>query len=114
VNVRDQLARPESLYHKISKMIAIRKQYAVFGSGGFDWAEVNNQAIAAYWRMDVERRLLVVNNLSPTTQLVEIEMSEKVEMKWVDLLSNKSTSVPARRNLTLALEPYECLWLMFD
>jgi maltose alpha-D-glucosyltransferase/alpha-amylase len=114
VNVRDQLAGPGSLYHKISKMIAVRKQQPVFGSGGFDWAGSNDDAVAAYWRMDVERRLLVLNNLSPVRQMVEIGMSEKVQMSWVELLSSRAGAVPARQNLTMTLEPYEYLWLMFD
>lgn len=114
VNVKDQLAAPGSTYHTISRMIAIRKQYPVFGSGGFDWAEVKNDAVAAYWRMNVEGRLLVLNNLSPIRQTIEIEMSEKTQMEWVELLSDRAGAVPARHNLSATLEPYEYHWLMFD
>ena len=114
VNVKDQLAMSGSLFQAIRSMIGIRKQHPVFGTGGFDWAESSNTAVAAYWRMDVERRLLFLNNLSPAQQRVEVGMSEKVHMEWVDLLSNRAGSVPAGQNLTATLKPYEYLWLMFD
>ncbi len=35
VNVKDQLSMPGSLFQVIRRMIAIRKQHPVFGSGGF-------------------------------------------------------------------------------
>jgi maltose alpha-D-glucosyltransferase/alpha-amylase len=114
VNVNDQLSRPESLYHTIRKMIAIRKQQPVFGTGGFAWAETDNEAVAAYWRMEVERRLLVLNNLAPVRQVVEIEITEKIQMKWRDLLSNRTGKVPPGQNLIITLDPYQYLWLMFD
>jgi maltose alpha-D-glucosyltransferase / alpha-amylase len=114
VNVRDQLKMPGSLYQVVCRMIAIRKQHPVFGTGGFDWAEANNTAVACYWRMDIEGRVLVLNNLSPARQMVEIGMGEKVQMKGRDLLSNRTHAAPAGQNLSVILKPYEYLWLMFD
>jgi len=114
VNVQDQLAQSDSLYQVIRKMIAIRKQYLLFGTGGFAWAESDNTAVAAYWRLDVEHRLLVLNNISPDRQVLEVRLDEKIRMKWVDLLSDHAGSVPAGQNLSITLEPYEYLWLMFD
>jgi maltose alpha-D-glucosyltransferase / alpha-amylase len=114
VNVKDQLSRPSALYPVIRKMIAIRKQHSLFATGAFDWVDSGNSAVAAFWRMDVERRLLVLNNLSPSQQAMEIRLNEKVQMKWVDLLSNRAGSVPSGQNFSITLEPYEYLWLMFD
>ncbi len=114
VNVKDQRSQPGSLYAVIRKMIAVRKQHPLFGTGGFDWAETDNASVAAYWRMDVERRLLILNNLSPDRQGVEIQLNEKVQIKWADLLSKRAGSVPAGQNLSISLEPFEYLWLMFD
>ena len=114
VNVKDQLEQTGSLYQVIRKMIAIRKQYPLFGTGGFDWAEINNSAVAAYWRMDVERRLLLLNNLSPDHQALEVQLEEKVPIKWVDVLSDREGIVPAGQNLSINLEPYQYHWLMFD
>ena len=114
VNVKDQIRMPGSLYQVVRRMIAIRKQHPVFGTGGFDWAESNNSAVACYWRMDIEGRVLVLNNLSPARQVVEIGMGEKVQMNGRNLLSNRTHTVPAGQNLSVRLEPYEYLWLMFD
>ena len=114
VNVKDQLSQSGSLYLVIRQMIAIRKQHPLFGTGGFDWADSDNAAVAAYWRMDVEQRLLVLNNLSPDRQELEVRLDEKVRLNWVDLLSHRLGSVPARQNLSVTLEPYEYLWLTFD
>ncbi len=69
VNVSDQKGISGSLLSIIRNMIAIRKQYPVFGSGGFAWAETKNNQVAAYWRMGVESRLLVLSNLSPEIQV---------------------------------------------
>lgn len=114
VNVKDQYSKPGSLYQVVRRMITIRKQHPVFGAGGFDWAKSNNAAVACYWRMDIEGRALVLNNLSPARQVVEIGMGEKVQMNGRDLLSNRTHTVPAGQNLSVRLEPYEYLWLMFD
>jgi maltose alpha-D-glucosyltransferase/alpha-amylase len=50
VNVAAQQSDPDSLWHTVKRMIALRKAYPLFGWGSFTWIDSKNDAVASYWR----------------------------------------------------------------
>ncbi len=50
VNVAQQQADPDSLWHAMRHMLSVRKQYRVFGRGTFEFVLPENETILAYWR----------------------------------------------------------------
>ncbi len=106
VNVSDQMADPNSLFHQIRRLLMVRKAYPVFGRGEFTWAETT-KAIAAYYREDRDERLLILNNLSSEHQMVTLDVSGPLQ----DLLSEDKIDLTNNRQLVIGLEPYEYRWL---
>ena len=103
VNVADQKADPDSLYHTIKKMIAIRKQHTAFGWGSFQWVDPGTNAVAAYLREYEEDRLLILNNLTDQSQEIYIRLKTD---RTVDILQAKTIpSIPKK------LAPYQYFWL---
>ncbi len=105
VNVADQLAGKDSLFHSISRMVGIRKEHHAFGRGTMEWIETNNASIAAYKREYQGETLLIVNNLTNDRQKTFLFPEHKT--RYVNLLSG----VELRIETSLALEPYAYLWL---
>jgi maltose alpha-D-glucosyltransferase / alpha-amylase len=108
LNVEKQLADQNSLFHAISKMIQVRKQYHAFGRGVMEWIETGNPAVVAYLRRYQEERLLIFNNLSNTSQAVRL--ATKNDENTIDLLTGLSHSL----NSSFTLQPHSYLWLKQD
>ncbi len=111
VNVAAQLADPNSLLNTLRRMINMRKTHAAFGQGSMEWADVTNQAIAAYWRTVKDERLLILNNLSGTAQFVELAMPSDSPNVLIDLLTGKRINTETDGSLAMALMPHQYLWL---
>jgi maltose alpha-D-glucosyltransferase/alpha-amylase len=110
VNAADQQADPGSLFHTMRKMIETRKQHLGFSRGMLEWVESCPQAVAAYWRIYEDERLLVLNNLSGETQAVEVEASEG----WCALFASPGVEPLAGTtpgHLTIVLNPYAYIWM---
>jgi glycosidase len=117
VNVADQRADADSLYHRIRQMIAIRKEYLAFGSGDLIWAETDAPAVAAYWRVCPRATILVLNNLSPHAQTVRLPLGsqplESIPLDQPDLLgSTPSALTIGNGQLQATLQPFQYLWLL--
>ena len=69
--------------------------------------------MAAYWRLDVNERLLIINNLSPDNLSLEITLPElgHKTMVFQDLLAGNDPQIVQDDILRLAIEPYEYRWL---
>jgi maltose alpha-D-glucosyltransferase/alpha-amylase len=111
INVVDQQADPESLYHTIQKMIAVRKQYKAFGWGDFQWIDVGSPAVAAYQRKYGDELLLVINNLSDQLQPVSIHLPRVSRIYPRDILNDRRLPALRDNHLGLMLTPYRYLWL---
>jgi len=105
VNVTSQRAVPDSLWHTIRHMMAVRKQYREFSRGDFEWMDLQNPSIAAFQRTYQGESVIALHNLSDTHQKVSIEI-KKPANSLTDLLTDKQLN---RGELNLA--PYEFLWL---
>jgi maltose alpha-D-glucosyltransferase / alpha-amylase len=105
LNVAQQLADQNSLFHAISKMIQLRKQQYAFGRGSMEWVLTNNPALAIYTRKYHNERLLIINNLSDTTQT--ISLPDDVQSIYTDLFTN----IQEQLGSMLQLQPYAYRWL---
>jgi len=111
VNVAAQRADPDSLFHVIRQMIAMRKRHAAFGWGRFEWVTCDSTTVAAYARSVGEERLLMVNNLSSSPQSVELTVPDYRLYTPIDLLTDDNLPHVQDERLVLKLEPYQYLWL---
>lgn len=105
VNVASQMADHDSLFHAISRMVKVRKQYRTFGRGTMDWLETENPCIAAYTRTYLDETILILQNLSDAAQTISISSEQQGE--YEDLFSDSDQSVGG----SLTLQPYEYRWL---
>jgi maltose alpha-D-glucosyltransferase/alpha-amylase len=108
VNAIDQQRFPDSLWHTVHHMIAVRKQHHAFGRGGFKWLETHNQHIASYVRNAQDDTIVAVHNLAETIQKAGFEGPDG--MLYRDVLSGQSFQVRDGQ-IELELAPYQYLWL---
>ena len=111
VNVSSQRADPDSLWNTLQRMISVRKAHAVFGWGDFAWTNIENTGVAAYWRTYADERLLILNNITASPQPVRIEIPQSDGALVQDILGTVQAPAIEQGVLTMALEPYQYLWL---
>ncbi|HYT73881.1 MAG TPA: maltose alpha-D-glucosyltransferase, partial [Vicinamibacterales bacterium] len=86
INVEAQERAPYSLLNWMKRLIALRKQYKVFGRGTLEFLAAPNRKILAYVRRYEDELVLCVANLSRTVQPVELDLSAFKGMTPVELL----------------------------
>ncbi len=97
------------VFHRVKAMLHARNEYPVFGRGGINWLELKNEdeliddSIMAYYRSYGNRKILVVQNLSPGKKTLEWSIPFRVS-----LLGND----PVIKDGLLELQGYEYLWLL--
>lgn len=111
VNVVDQQADPQSLYHTLRNMIAVRKQHQVFGRGKFEWAQCDNPTVLAYWRKLDRERILVIQNLTDQIQTVKTSIPHLAGIHPYDLLRGRLLPAIENNRVALTLSPYRYMWL---
>jgi maltose alpha-D-glucosyltransferase / alpha-amylase len=110
INVEAQENSPYSLLNWMKRMIALRKQFKVFGRGTLQFLPVANRKILAYVRSYDDEQVLCVANLSRTTQPVELDLSTFKGMTPVEMLG--LTEFPRIGDLPyfLTLPTYSFYW----
>lgn len=115
VSVLAQMKDPGSLFNLIKEMITVRREYRALRRGQFEWAEIDDSRILAYWRTEEQQYLLVVNNLSSDTVIAEIALPEEINMACpTDVFSGEYFQQGQVNILTLELYPYEYRWINFS
>ena len=114
VNVESQSADQHSLLVWMRRTIAIRRQYKVFGRGGYRLLYPKNRKILAYLREFESTTILCVANLSRTPQAVELDLSEFQGRLPIEL--DGHTQFPPIGQLTylLTLPPYGFYWFLLS
>lgn len=121
VNVAQQQADPQSLWHMIRNMLAVRKQYRAFGRGTFAFELPQNEAVLGYWRVyepqaaggDGPERFLVLANLTDEAQEATLDLAQFAGQAPVDVLTGEQWDPISAAPLTTRLMPYACHWLKF-
>jgi glycosidase len=105
VNVASQVGDGSSQFHAIRHMIEVRRMHQVFGRGIMEWVITDNPSVATYARKDQNETLLILNNLSGSSQA--LQLPEGYQGAYANLL----TGAEYQTTSTLSLEPYAFLWL---
>ena len=105
VNVADQIKDLDSLFQAIKGMIAIRKKQDAFGGSSMEWIEMGNPAVAVYIRQHRDDTVLVLNNLSSSSEVVR--PPREYQRSYLDLFAGHTLTLTE----TLVIGPYSYLWL---
>ncbi|HCB01624.1 MAG TPA: trehalose synthase, partial [Anaerolineae bacterium] len=108
VNVASQINDPDSLFNAMKRMIAVRRKHAAFGSSSMQWVDANNPAVAVYIREYEDDTMLILNNLSSSTQSVKLPI--QYQKNYFDLFAGDAHVLDE----ALTLQPYEYLWLQMQ
>lgn len=110
VNVTAQVDAPDSLWHIIKKMIALRSENPILFSHGLRWVECSSSSIVAYERGSGEKKILAVHNLSDKPIFINLILSEIRTCMLIDLFTSRTLNIEDN-HLELNLTPYQYLWL---
>jgi maltose alpha-D-glucosyltransferase/alpha-amylase len=111
VNVNLQQSDPDSLWHRIQRMIEVRKAHPAFGYGGLRWVKTGTNAVAGYLRLYKGERLLILNNLSQDSQMLKIDLPDGCTGDPIDLLTGISIPNVVNNALTIKIGPNKFIWL---
>ncbi len=114
VNVESQASDPHSLLMWMRRTIAIRRQYKVFGRGGYRLLYPKNRKILAYLREYEDTAVLCVANLSRTPQAVELDLSEFQGRVPVELDGHSQFPPIGQLTYLLTLPPYGFYWFLLS
>ncbi len=114
VNVELQAADPHSLLMWMRRTIAIRRQYQVFGRGGYRLLYPKNRKILAYLREYEDTAVLCVANLSRTPQAVELDLSDFQGRVPIELDGHSQFPPIGQLTYLLTLPPYGFYWFLLS
>ncbi|MNC17580.1 Oligo-1,6-glucosidase [compost metagenome] len=115
INVQKELEDPGSIFHHYRKLIALRKEYAVFVEGVFSRLDEGHPDVFAYARTGNGETLVVVSNFSGKEFIFRFQ-----DNHWTDLFSGRkemllignTANTPALAQ-ELQLSPYASyMWLV--
>ena len=123
VNVEAQMRNPSSFLHWVRRMLHVRRQHPVFGTGRFEALSVDNPSILAYFRSEPERlagddggperigdTVMCVHNLSRFAQPVQLPLGRFEGRQPIELLGRVPFPRIGQLPYLLTLAPYGFLW----
>lgn len=111
VNAAAQQVDPNSLLNWTKKLIRIRKAHPVFGHGDFRILLPENERVLTYLRRYQRTTVLVVANLTDSTQTTALDLGDYAGASPVDLLLDERLAAVAAEPYELTLLPYGYHWL---
>lgn len=111
VNVEVQTRYPTSPLNTLRQMIAVRQSVQVFGRGTMKVLSPKNRKIMAYIREFEGRVVLVLNNLSDSTESVTVDLAAYYGWTPVEMFSEVSFPKISRTPYHFAISPYGFFWL---
>ncbi|KPJ88709.1 MAG: alpha-amylase [Spirochaetes bacterium DG_61] len=114
VNVETQQGNPTSLLWWMKRIIATRKVVRAFGRGKMRFLYPDNPKILAYIREYGEETVLVIVNLSQSSQAVELEISEYGGIVPVEIFSRNRFPVIRESPYPLTLGGYGYYWFLLE
>lgn len=105
INVSNNLADPNSVFYHYQKLIALRKEKAIFTEGTYELLDRDHPNVYAYKRVMRDQELLVVCNFYEQSAVFQYDMSQVRDIRV--LLSNyPNSSIQLER---FELRPYEAV-----
>jgi len=114
VNVETQLRSASSLLGWTRKLVAARKRSKVFGRGTLRFLAPTNTRILAHLREYRGETVLLVHNLAPSAEAVDLDLAEFRGAMPVELLGGSRFPVISDRPYVLTMAPHGSYWLRLD
>jgi len=114
VNVESQQGNPSSLLLWMRRLVTLRQQHPVFGTGDIEFLLPDNSKVMCFLRYDSESVMLVVANLSRFSQFVELDLAHHKGRIPIELFGG--TTFPAIGELPylLTLGPHAFYWFELE
>jgi maltose alpha-D-glucosyltransferase / alpha-amylase len=109
-NVEAQTRNSGSFLHWMRRMIAVRKQHPVFGTGEFEVLTAENPSVLAFLRRDENDMVLCVNNLSRFPQPVELMIGHLAGKVPIELLGRVRFPPIGELPYFITLAPHGFFW----
>jgi maltose alpha-D-glucosyltransferase/alpha-amylase len=109
-NVEGQMRDQHSFLQWFRRLLAVRKQHPVFGTGAFQVLHPENAAIFAYVRERGDDRILCVNNLSGRAQAAELDLSPWEGMYPTELMGRERFPRIGELPYLLTFGPHAFYW----
>jgi len=110
INVEAQLRNQHSFLQWFRRLLAVRKQHPVFGTGTFEILHPENAAIFAYVREQDDDVILCVNNLSPRAQAAELDLHSFEGMYPIEMLGRERFPRIGELPYLLTFGPHAFYW----
>ena len=114
INVENQQRNRDSLLWRMKTMIAMRKRYRVLGRGTMEFLLPRNRRVLAYLRRYGEETVLVVANLSHTSQQAQINLQEFKGMVPVEMFGREAFNPIGQEHYSFTLAPYAFYWFSLE
>jgi maltose alpha-D-glucosyltransferase / alpha-amylase len=114
VNVEAQRQATTSLLTWTRRLIAARKRSKVFGRGTLRFLAPTNTRVLAHLREYRGETVLLVHNLAPSSEAVELDLADFRGAVPVELLGGSRFPVVTERPYVLTMAPYGSYWLRLD
>jgi maltose alpha-D-glucosyltransferase / alpha-amylase len=114
VNVEASQRDASSFLHWMRRMLQVRKQHPVFGTGSFEPLHAENPSVLAYLRQDDDDTVLCVNNLSRFPQPCELMLEHLAGKVPVELTGRVGFPPIGELPYFVTLSPYGHLWFQLQ
>jgi maltose alpha-D-glucosyltransferase/alpha-amylase len=110
VNVESQRRSDHSLLNWMRRLIRVRRSTRVFGRGAIAFLRPANHRVLAYTRSLDGETVLVVNNLSTTAQVVELDLRHFAGAIPIEMFGHSLFPRIGELPYMLTLGPYDFYW----
>jgi maltose alpha-D-glucosyltransferase / alpha-amylase len=110
VNVDSQHRTQHSLLNWTRRLIRVRKSTRVFSRGSIAFLSPPNHRVLAYTRALADQTVLVVNNLSSTAQVVELDLGALAGAVPIEMFGHSLFPRIGDLPYMLTLGPYDFYW----
>ena len=110
VNVESQQRNPSSQLHWTRRMLQVRRQHPLFGTGSFEIVPTENPSVLAYLRCQDGDAVLCVNNLSRFAQPAELPLQRYAGKTPIELMGRVPFPKVGDLPYFVTLNPYAFYW----
>ncbi|MGI8684090.1 MAG: maltose alpha-D-glucosyltransferase [Acidimicrobiales bacterium] len=110
VNVEAEQRNPSSQLHWTRRMLEVRRQHPLFGTGSFEIVPTENPSALAYLRSQDGDIVLCVNNLSRFAQPAELPLQRFAGKTPIELMGRVPFPKVGELPYFITLNPYSFYW----
>ncbi len=110
VNVEAEQRNPSSQLHWTRRMLEVRRQHPLFGTGSFEVVPTENPSVLAFLRCQDNDLVLCVNNLSRFAQPAELPLQRHAGKTPIELMGRVPFPKVGELPYFITLNPYSFYW----